>query len=108
MKKYASCSKIREDTRAPEFMTGYLSRWSWSLRDGHGVAGSVLKMLPHRVEYRMRRLEAWMSCDDGRGVCLAEDFLKKIRKKFKISSLYPLIISTKKEGHDDQQHGLIA
>jgi hypothetical protein len=60
------------------------------------------------MEYRMRRSEAWMSCDDGGGVCLAGDFLKKIRKKFKISSLCPLIISTKKEGHDDQQHGLIA
>jgi hypothetical protein len=55
-------------------------------------------MLPHRVEYHMRRLEAWMSCDDDRGVCLAEDFFKKIRKKFKILSFCPLIISTKKEG----------
>lgn len=107
MKKYAFCSKIREDTQAPEFMTGSLFPASRSLRDGHDAAGSILRMLRHSVEHLMRRSEERMSCDDRGGVCLAVDFFKKWQKKFKISSLYPLIISTK-EGHDDQQHGLIA
>ena len=97
MKKYASCSKIREDIPAPRIHDGIfipsvseLKRWSW-----YGSVCLKNAAVKKLVEDLMRRSEEWMSCDEGVGVCLAGDFFKKCRKKFKISSLCPLIISTK-------------
>ena len=81
MKKYASYSKIREDTQAPKFITGSLFQVSWGLRKVHDTAGSVLKMPRCSVEHLMRCSEGSMSCDDEGGVCVDADFFRKTPKK---------------------------
>jgi hypothetical protein len=58
------------------------------------------------LERLTRRSEGLIMRDGKGGVCFVGDFYKKIRKKFKIPSFCPLIISTE-GGRNDQQHGLI-
>ncbi|MFH1209106.1 MAG: hypothetical protein V1673_06105 [Candidatus Omnitrophota bacterium] len=83
MKKYASCSKIREDTQAPRIHDGIfipgaseLKRRSWC-----GVVRLENTAAKKLVEHLMRRSEEWTSYEDGGGVCLAGDFFKKTPKK---------------------------
>ena len=83
MKKYASCLKIREDTQAPSFQAEIFPprapefrKRVWCGRVFHEEAAT--KKL---IEHLTRRSEAWMACDDGGGVCLNGDFLKKTPEK---------------------------
>jgi hypothetical protein len=46
-------------------------------------------------------------CDDRGGVCLDGNFIKKMRKIFKIRFVLS-VNSINKGGHNDQQYGLIA
>ncbi|MFH1799375.1 MAG: KTSC domain-containing protein [Candidatus Omnitrophota bacterium] len=97
MKKYAFYSKIREDTQAPNIQAGFfIPRASeFKRRSWYGMVCLENAAAKKFVEHLMRRSGEWMLCDDGGRVCPAGDFLRKMPKKFKISSLCPLIISTK-------------
>lgn len=125
MKRYVSYSKILEDTRNPESESSgslaalgicvpILKRGQITITKKHEaikfqgskskgqsiVASSPEACYRSLLSLRMGHCLGLVSCDLEflhRRVCLAQDFHKKCWKKFKISSLCPLIISTKED-----------